>query len=604
MLQINDPKNIIQALSCNDLTTYELKNIIKSSNIEERDTDNPIATALIDILYIKKLIDNNENFEYWNQKENDQKTSIIEEYIHKIKYDIEVLWQILKIVSKEDYRIELIVKRLYENLEEGSKNTNSINKVIYNLFQIIPIKQILNNRIENEYIIKFIHQNFNNETFNKICEIILENDSNLLNQISDEYARIIIKNEHENYIVLDRSEANMKFYVNSNNEYNIEFIKGSIDACPANIKYINKNYLKNSEFLDFIVKNHNYLNNYVYENTTTTDNATFIEQKSTRSLIVDYLTNGYNSEAYKYIISNYKNNLEDKLDYKLFFKVYDEDFHDDNGNNIIILVLERDDLFYNLFGDDKEILLLDDSTSFNFNYISINLKQDPNFILNYIKKNNPEDVIKDSLFDINTILPWIINTRKNDKNKFIEINDYCINNKKNYFSNLPEIEKYEIINDTKINNYQLLEKILLFQEGANLKYINNTENIDEILLTNAILKNPNNIAYLPVKHKILFNKEICKHAVDHNGLLLEYFCDELKNDSEIGLIAVKSTGDALEFLSESLKNNKEIMLKAVVGNIDGLNYKNKLCKKWIKDEELLKIFNAIINVTGKRNMIS
>jgi hypothetical protein len=52
----------------------------------------------------------------------------------------------------------------------------------------------------------------------------------------------------------------MKFYVNSNNEYNIEFIKGSIDACPANIKYINKNYLKNSEFLDFIVKNHNYLN--------------------------------------------------------------------------------------------------------------------------------------------------------------------------------------------------------------------------------------------------------------------------------------------------------------------------------------------------------
>tara|TARA_B100001250_G_scaffold301584_1_gene263287 strand:+ start:2100 stop:4151 length:2052 start_codon:yes stop_codon:yes gene_type:complete len=66
--------------------------------------------------------------------------------------------------------------------------------------------------------------------------------------------------------------------------------------------------------------------------------------------------------------------------------------------------------------------------------------------------------------------------------------------------------------------------------------------------------------------KILNNKDFAKtivsNCVKHNGSILKYFSEEIRNNKGIVLIAVANNGNELEYASDKLKKDREVVLTA------------------------------------------
>ena len=59
------------------------------------------------------------------------------------------------------------------------------------------------------------------------------------------------------------------------------------------------------------------------------------------------------------------------------------------------------------------------------------------------------------------------------------------------------------------------------------------------------------------------NREYVKEQVKNQGSLLEFACQELRDDEEIVMEAVKNNPEALEFASDRLKENRQIVFESV-----------------------------------------
>ena len=143
-------------------------------------------------------------------------------------------------------------------------------------------------------------------------------------------------------------------------------------------------------------------------------------------------------------------------------------------------------------------------------------------------------------------------------NKYPDYQNYIyfslLNNEPYMFHCLPESIKVAFV---LIHSAEL---ILMRQKGANLNYYIN-HNLDEALIKRAILKNHNNILYAP--ENIINDCEFANEILTQQGMLLEYFSDNIKANRDTVMIAVTQNGDALQYASNELRGDIAVIVAAV-----------------------------------------
>ena len=122
------------------------------------------------------------------------------------------------------------------------------------------------------------------------------------------------------------------------------------------------------------------------------------------------------------------------------------------------------------------------------------------------------------------------------------------------FHYLPESIKVEFV---EIHSAEL---ILMRQKGANLKYYLN-RNLDSDLIKKAIFQNYTNMLYAPENIKNDF--EFANELLAKQGMLLEYFSNNIKVNRYAVLIAVSQNGDALQYAHEDLRRDLEVICAAL-----------------------------------------
>lgn len=156
-----------------------------------------------------------------------------------------------------------------------------------------------------------------------------------------------------------------------------------------------------------------------------------------------------------------------------------------------------------------------------------------------------------------------------------------LNNEPYMFHYLPESIKVEFV---KIHNPEL---ILISQKGANLKYYMNRI-LDLNLIKKAIFQNYKNMLYAPEKIKNDF--EFANEILAKQGMLLEYFSDNIKVNRDAVLIAVTQNGDALQYAHEDLRREWWVIWAAVVynGNDPSHPAKNRDIDSGVKNWDCLR----------------
>lgn len=313
-----------------------------------------------------------------------------------------------------------------------------------------------------------------------------------------------------------------------------------------------------------------------------------------RENVIDYLLNGGQSRLYSRN-NEFKSGWTDNMQLVNLIG-YFEDFTDDETGVTEEIFLDKGKMaLFQMFNDDEEIMLMYGEEKFE--YFSATLKQDPNFILRILRRENCTQMLEDD-YPVNrlnkNIIPWILRIKEINEPAFNEINSYCINNKISYFNNLPEDLKFEIIGTA---TPEIINAIITFQEEVDLEYfINFIEIIPINILRLTILNNIYNIKHLPANHQLLNDRELCLIVVSTNGLLIEYFSAVLKDIRDIAIQAVKSAGDAIQFLNTEKQNDFEIIQQAVFNVTGNGEIKNTNCIQWVTDERSKKYINALVNV--------
>ena len=143
-------------------------------------------------------------------------------------------------------------------------------------------------------------------------------------------------------------------------------------------------------------------------------------------------------------------------------------------------------------------------------------------------------------------------------NKYPDYRNYIyyslLNNEPYMFHYLPESIKVEFV---EIHSAEL---ILMRQKGANLKYYLN-RNLDSDLIKKAIFQNYTNMLYAPENIKNDF--EFANELLAKQGMLLEYFSNNIKVNRYAVLIAVSQNGDALQYAHEDLRRDLEVICAAL-----------------------------------------
>jgi hypothetical protein len=156
-----------------------------------------------------------------------------------------------------------------------------------------------------------------------------------------------------------------------------------------------------------------------------------------------------------------------------------------------------------------------------------------------------------------------------------------LNNEPYMFHYLPESIKVEFV---KIHNPEL---ILMSQKGANLIYYMN-RNLDSNLLKKAIFQNHNNMLFAPENIKNDF--EFANELLAKQGMLLQYFSDNIKANRDAVLIAVTQNGDALQYAHEDLRSDLEVICAALFyrGNDPSHPAKNRNTDNYVKNWNCLR----------------
>lgn len=158
-----------------------------------------------------------------------------------------------------------------------------------------------------------------------------------------------------------------------------------------------------------------------------------------------------------------------------------------------------------------------------------------------------------------------------------------------YFSaNSHEYQQLDLEKLINMNPYNILQKIQ-DKEGG----------ITKELIVKAIMKDGSIYSYLPINYKI--DKEIIFHAVNQNGLVLEYVDKNLQEishiyfavkqngiaiqyanpellDEDIYNIAVIQNGLALKFIPEN-KHSEQLIFKAIDNNYEAIQYVGHISKR-------------------------
>jgi hypothetical protein len=88
------------------------------------------------------------------------------------------------------------------------------------------------------------------------------------------------------------------------------------------------------------------------------------------------------------------------------------------------------------------------------------------------------------------------------------------------------------------------------------------------------------------------DRDIALQELKKNGLMLEYFSEEIKNNPELVTIAIENNIDAYFLASSELRqynkdgNNKELLLKVINKNASFILHVNK---DWLKEEEIISL---------------
>ena len=88
------------------------------------------------------------------------------------------------------------------------------------------------------------------------------------------------------------------------------------------------------------------------------------------------------------------------------------------------------------------------------------------------------------------------------------------------------------------------------------------------------------------------DQEIAAKVLVKNGLMLEYFSEEIKNNPELVNLSVENNVDAYFLASKELRQykkdgiNKELLLKVINMNASFILH---ISKDWLKDEEIILV---------------
>lgn len=193
-----------------------------------------------------------------------------------------------------------------------------------------------------------------------------------------------------------------------------------------------------------------------------------------RENVIDYLLNGGQSRLDSRN-NEFKSGWTDNMQLVNLIGYFEDFTDDETGNTIEILIDNGKMALLQLFNDDEEIMLMYGEEKFE--YFSATLKQDPNFILRILRRENCTQMLEDD-YPVNwlnkNIIPWILRIKETNEVAFNEINLYCLLNKNSYFINLPENIKLKIASTAELNT---IVEIINFQIGSNREYFINSTNV-------------------------------------------------------------------------------------------------------------------------------
>ncbi|MFM7684286.1 MAG: DUF4116 domain-containing protein, partial [Bacteroidota bacterium] len=248
------------------------------------------------------------------------------------------------------------------------------------------------------------------------------------------------------------------------------------------------------------------------------------------------------------------------------------------GGEIILIANEA------FLKDTALILLAIQSQPTVFKFLNSSLKSDKNFInrcfdinpsiLPYLSSEytlNREFVFR-ALKKNGLLLEFLDNKFKNDERAIIEAL------KQNGLA-------LKFVND-RFKNNEALVSIAVKQNGMALEFASDSLRNNEDIALIALLQNKKSYKYIGevadnsvqiqterIKNMIIDGEiknddsDIAKTCCQLNGNLLEYFSDEIKNDTSVVSLAIENNGSSFRFASNNLRQNKQFIL-ATVKNIE------------------------------------
>jgi hypothetical protein len=115
--------------------------------------------------------------------------------------------------------------------------------------------------------------------------------------------------------------------------------------------------------------------------------------------------------------------------------------------------------------------------------------------------------------------------------------------------------------------------------------------LDDIDFTISV-KKPTEYVLSRLSDALKSDRDIALQELKKNGLMLEYFSEEIKNNPDLVTIAIENNIDAYFLASSELRQykkggvNKELLLKVINSNSSFILHVNK---DWLKDEDIISV---------------
>lgn len=170
--------------------------------------------------------------------------------------------------------------------------------------------------------------------------------------------------------------------------------------------------------------------------------------------------------------------------------------------------------------------------------------------------------------------------------KYFDKNDFCYCIQKYSKGKIAEEQYYlEGASNEILENREIVFNAVK-NDGNNLQFIQNDLRCDRQIVFEAVKSkkfakkyvSPSRYSKLDQNHlKGIFtffsnDSELFQHAVQKNGLLLEFASSEIRDNDEVVMSAVIDSGTAIQYASQKLRSNKKIIIAAVNENSKALYF--------------------------------